>query len=186
MMLVFVEHCHILMPEILAFHMPLFFFMSGYCFKEKYLSPPPPIIFINKRIWGLYMPYIKWSLLFLLLHNIFYYLNIYNDEYGFRGEVSYLYTLREYAKRCVQIVIGLHGHEQLLGGYWFIPQLLYASVIGFYTIKYIKNVYVGLALTLGITIVASAFNFKFPFWNIKSLTFLSTVFFLMGYVYRKK
>ena len=83
---------------IVMFHMPLFFFMSGYCFKEKYLSPPP-ITFINKRLKGLYIPFVKWSLLFLLLHNVFYYLNIYNDEYGFRGRVSSLYSMKEFASR---------------------------------------------------------------------------------------
>lgn len=102
---------------VVMFHMPLFFFMSGYCFKEKYLLSP--ITFINKRIKGLYIPFVKWSLLFLLLHNVFYYLNIYNDEYGFRGEVSHLYNIKEYAVWCVRIVAGLHGQEQLLGGYWF-------------------------------------------------------------------
>lgn len=170
---------------IVMFHMPLFFFMSGYCFKEKYLLPPP-VMFINKRLKGLYLPFVKWSLLFLLLHNVFYYLNIYNDEYGFRGEVSHLYTLKEYIIRCVRIVIGLHGQEQLLGGYWFLPQLLYASVIGFFTIKYIKNIYVVLVLALGVTIITSAFNLRIPFWGVGSLTFFSTTFFLMGYVYKKR
>lgn len=124
--------------------------------------------------------------MFLLLHNVFYYLNIYNDEYGFRGEVSRLYDIKEYAVRCVRIVAGLHGQEQLLGGYWFLPQLLYASVIGFFMIKYIKNIYIGTALALGVTIITSAFNLRVPFWGIRSLTFLSTAFFLMGYVYKKQ
>ena len=170
---------------IVMFHMPLFFFMSGYCFKEKYL-PPPTITFVNKRIKGLYVPFVKWSLLFLLFHNIFYCLNIYNGEYGFRGEVSYLYTWKEYAIRCIRIVLGLHGQEQLLGGYWFLPQLLYASIIGFFTIKYVRNLYTGTAIMLGLAIVTSFFNLRIPFWGIRSLTFFSTVFFLTGYVYKKK
>ena len=170
---------------IVMFHMPLFFFMSGYCFKEKYLLPPP-ITFINKRVKGLYVPFVKWSLLFLLLHNFFYYLDIYNSEYGFREEVSYLYTWKEYAIRCIRIVLGLHGQEQLLGGYWFLPQLLYASIIGFFTIKYVRNLYTGTAIMLGLSIVISFFDLRMPFWGIRSLTFFSTVFFLSGYLYKKK
>lgn len=37
--------------------MPLFFFMSGYCFKEAYLNTPKE--YIKKRIKGVYWPYIK-------------------------------------------------------------------------------------------------------------------------------
>lgn len=169
---------------IVMFHMPLFFFMAGYCFKEKYLLPPP-VTFINKRVKGLYVPFVKWSLLFLLFHNVFYHLGIYNGEYGFKGGVSYLYTWKEYAIRCIRIVVGLHGQEQLLGGYWFLPQLLYASIIGFFTIKYVRNLCLGTGMMLGLAFMASAFDLRVPFWGIRSLTFLSTVFFLAGYLYRK-
>lgn len=37
---------------VAMFHMPLFFFMSGYCFKDKYLSMP--FVFLKKRLYGLY------------------------------------------------------------------------------------------------------------------------------------
>ena len=76
------------------FHMPLFFFFSGYCFKATYLDDP--YSFCKRRIRGLYLPYVKWGLVFLLLHNVFFYLNIYNKEYGFRGEVSHLYNIKEF------------------------------------------------------------------------------------------
>ncbi len=133
----------------------------------------------------MYVPFVKWQLLFLLLHNVFFYLNIYNDEYGFHGAVSHLYTLRDYAIKCVRIVIGLHGGEQLLGGYWFLPQLLYASVIGFFAIKYIKNVYVGVTMAFLGSIVTSYSGLRIPFWHIGSLALLATTFFLMGYMYKK-
>lgn len=42
------------------FHMPLFFFFAGYCFKDKYLTDFRT--FAIKRITGLYKPYVKWSL----------------------------------------------------------------------------------------------------------------------------
>lgn len=48
---------------------PTFFFMSVYCFKDKYLDDA--LAFIKKRFTGIYWSYLKWPLLFLLLHNVF-------------------------------------------------------------------------------------------------------------------
>ena len=146
----------------------------------------PPKTFINKRIKGLYVPFVKWQLLFLLFHNVFFHLNIYNDEYGFNGNVSQLYTIRDYAVKFVRIIIGLHGGEQLLGGYWFLPQLLYASVIGFFAIKYIKNIYASVLVGILATVVTSYCHLSVPFWHIGSLALLATTFFLTGFMYKKK
>ena len=127
------------------FHMPLFFFMSGYCFKETYLNDVWS--FTKKRIKGAYWPYVKWSLLFLLLHNVFFALNIYNGEYGFRGTVSELYTINDYLQHILWIVTSLNGHEQLLGGFWFLHTYFFAAFISFATIwifrRKFKNVLIG-------------------------------------------
>lgn len=39
---------------------------------------------------------------------------------------------------------------------------------------------------LGLAIVISFFGLRMPFWGIRDLTFFSTVFFLKGYLYKKK
>lgn len=57
------------------FHMPLFFFCSGFCFKEKYFTDVAR--FIKRKVKRIYWPYIKWGVIFLALHNVFMSLNIY-------------------------------------------------------------------------------------------------------------
>ena len=49
------------------FHMPLFFITAGYFFSLRYLNDEAT--FIKKRIKGLYIPFIKWSVIFLIIHN---------------------------------------------------------------------------------------------------------------------
>ena len=118
----------ILHDYIYMFHMPLFFFCSGYFFKptnETYQIKD----FVIKRIKKLYFPFVKWSILFLLLHNLFFYINIYNDKYGFNGIVSSVYDTDEFIKRFLNIVFAMRGNEQLLGGFWFIRVLFIASII---------------------------------------------------------
>ena len=52
---------------IFEFHMPLFFITAGYFFSLKYLNDEAS--FVKKRVKGLYWPFVKWSVFFLIIHN---------------------------------------------------------------------------------------------------------------------
>ena len=108
--------------------MPLFFIVSGYCFKEKYLHEP--ISFVWKRIKGMWWPYVKWGLFFLILHNIFFHWNIYNDKYGYHGIVQHLYSMDDFINHAKNIFL-MTQTECLLGGYWFLSSLFWGSLIAF-------------------------------------------------------
>ena len=56
--IIFMVICHAGIPYYLnhfisMFHMPLFFFVSGYCFKDKYLDNKK--LFVRNKIKGIYM-----------------------------------------------------------------------------------------------------------------------------------
>lgn len=125
------------------FHMPLFFFMSGYCFKEAYLDNFGG--YLKKRIKGAYWPYIKWSLIFLFLHNVFFAINIYNDSYCYNGIVSKYYNKGDFLRRSLAIITTMSGEDQLLGGYWFLHSYMIAAVISFIILKiFRKSVFMNL------------------------------------------
>lgn len=125
---------------IYMFHMPFFFIISGYCLKESYFSQTK--LFLKKRVKGLYIPYIKWSLLFLLLHNVFFHFHFYDSEYGYVALSDYsqipqkLYEVKDFISHGMAVLTRMEGHEQLLGGYWFLKELFLGSIIGFLICKY--------------------------------------------------
>lgn len=172
-------------PEVIGrfiymFHMPLFFIMSGYCFKKIYLNEPKR--FLIRRLKGLYVPFVKYSLLFLVFHNVFFHLNIYNAEYGYKGNISYLFSSADFIKKAVLIVTTMSGNEQLLGGYWFLRCLLLASLISLVTIKYIKPVKGAILLAVAANVFALI---PIPHINYVSLIFMSALFFMIGHIIRK-
>lgn len=180
--------CHAGLPSIpnqfvVMFHMPLFFFVSGYCFKEKYLSDSKT--YVIKRIKGLYLPFVKWSLLFLVLHNAFFFLNIYNEDYGYRGDVSHVYTITEIFRKGIKIVLAMTETEQLLGGYWFLKELFVGSLLAIASYKFLRNSLYGGGILLIMSIFLSLFKIEVPFLHIGSLSFFSAFFIVMGRAYKK-
>ena len=149
---------------IYMFHMPLFFILSGYCFKGKYLTDFPT--FLWHRLKGLYFPFVKYGLLFLLLHNVFFAMNIYNDSYGWNGNVSHLYSVKEIVSKAVFGTFLFTGSEQLLGGYWFLTQLFWASIFGWLILRVVNNLSIGAVLAL---VICAAF--KYFIYNIGSTGF---------------
>lgn len=108
---------------IAMFHMPLFFFFSGFVFKEKHLLDSKS--YVIKKINGIYRPFVKWSLFFLALHNLLVFLNIYDSSY----------TIGETVKRAVYIITAMQDYDPLLGGFWFLRTLMWASLFSFLFIK---------------------------------------------------
>lgn len=167
---------------IYMFHMPLFFFLSGYCFKEKYLGNTKD--FILRRIKGLYKPYVKWGLFFLILHNFFFIINFYNGDYGYNNKVSHLYSFGEFLNRGFHVIVSMTCHEQLIGGYWFLHTLFFSSLFFYFIIKYLNTSIGGCVLMIS-SILASYFSFKVPLFDIKGTEFLAAFFILTGYLYKK-
>lgn len=168
---------------IYSFHMPLFFFISGYLFKEKYLETPKKF-FINK-FKGYYFPFVKWGLIFMLFHNIF----AFFDLYGFS------YSLKDFLSKTFYIVT-LNGSEQLLGGYWFLIEALFSSIIAFSLLligyKILKDqkwnsyrIWISSCLIIVFILAACLLGENKILVKIKSVTLLATVFFLMGYLVEK-
>ena len=168
---------------IYMFHMPLFVFMSGYCFKEKYINEPKA--YLIGRIKRLYIPFVIWSLIFLALHNLFYHWNLYNDTFGYNGSTSHLYSLSDFFRHTAQIIL-FHGSEQLLGGFWFIKALFWGSTIAYILLKLLKKAGRCILISLVATFLIIHFNFHIPYLLIGKPEIYCSFFFLCGKYYKEK
>lgn len=169
---------------IALFHMPVFFFCSGYFFNAP-SSFPDCKLFVYKRIKGLYWPYIKWSLLFLILHNFLWHCSLYDHL------TVELYTFPDILNRVGHIMVTMTGHDQLLDGFWFLKQLLLASVANCLILFLLnrwrwKGKHLSLILFfLLCSIVSKFYNLGIPvIWDL-SLVFLSMSYFCTGCFYKK-
>lgn len=165
---------------IYIFHMPLFFFCSGYFFKEISKNSNL-LVFFRKRIYGLYIPYVKWSVVFLLLHNILFQVHI----------NPICYSLDDFIYHGIRI-LAMTENETLLRPFWFLKTLLLVSVLTsffcFVLGRLYKNAHIEFFLLffLIFTHLLKYMNVSMPIIGDVSVITLGSVYFLSGYVYKKR
>ena len=178
--------CHAGIPNahiigfIYVFHMPLFFFCSGYFYKE--ISQWNNLKqYISRRFSALYIPYLKYSLAFILLNNIFIRLHIHTTAYGF---TDYLWHI-------IRAVTMNEYEEPMLRPFWFLKALLLSSIsiafLSFIHNKYSKffNIKILLVIVLAITILLMLWNIQLPLIGNCSLITFGMVYLYSGYLYRQ-
>lgn len=200
--IIFVVIAHAEMPGMLnraiyLFHMPLFFITAGYFFKPAIIENP--WTFITKRFKGLYVPFVKWSVFFLLIHNLLFKIGILNEVYGnWSGGVTHPYTVHQFWQRLVSIVFSMGGYDEFLAGaFWFFRGLLVASItflVLYFLLDKIKPLH---DRTTAIPVVICAMALGFALFKVEEGIRIQTLvqggyrdtmgvlFFGVGVLYRK-
>ena len=104
---------------VYMFHMPCFFFVSGWLLNEKYVTDLKTGLIQKAK--GSYYPFVKWTLIFLLFHNVFASMHIYENSYSWQT----------FIERVIR-TFTMTGSESLLGGFWFLISLFWALIISLF------------------------------------------------------
>lgn len=181
---------------IYTFHMPLFFIASGWFFSERSLDDVRG--FAVRKIKGIYLPYWKWCIIFLLLHNVFYSIGVINSAYGaYNGSVSHWYSVRDVVVHAADFTFRMNGYDgYLLGAYWFMRSLLWGSLLLCFfsalvnrAAKLEKSASIILVSVIFAILggVISLFNVHIPLWPQGGYREMMAVFFIgMGYMLRRQ
>lgn len=113
----------------------LFFVASGYCFSTSYLTQEGR--FVARRFKNVYLPFLKWSILLLLLHNLWFYTGILSERYGnASGGVTHPLGLHGSLQAAWSIMFSMSGYDAFLGGaFWFFRSFLVASLLFLFGLK---------------------------------------------------
>lgn len=101
---------------IYLFHMPLFFIITGFLFKTKYLVAPKT--FLKRKISTLYKPFLIFNLIGL---NI-----IFLNDYVIRN----MFNLNQYLSRLIKIICFTKQYE-IFGATWFLKSLFVSNIVVF-------------------------------------------------------
>ena len=151
---------------IFSFHMPLFFFISGYLFNENKYTSDFKTVAVSKFL-TLVWPFVTFTLLALLLQSI----------YDFQKTVE--------SFKYIRFLVGMDSINVPL---WFLTALFSTEIIFSQIVRITKHkavVIVGLVLVFAIIGFLNAYFWKIEiFYNIH-IALIGLLFFLVGWLSKK-
>lgn len=144
----------------------LFFVSAGYCFNPKYLNEP--YTFVARRFKTIYVPFVVWSVFFLVLNHFWFATGILNEHFGnAQGGVTHPLNLHDGLQSLWSIVFNMSGYDQFLcGAYWFFRTLLVSSIAFLVLLKIVENLrWFRTRLALSSSVVAIA-ALSMALWQI--------------------
>lgn len=166
-------------PYVYLYHMALFFFISGYLYKDYYTERPFQLI--KKRIRSLYLPYIKYELLYLALNNLFFRFHLIGWKYSGQDFLTHFKN-----------IMTMNGNEQLAGAFWFFVSLFTVNLL-FCAISWVcsrffeehmedaRLIMVSACFILGNLLVYKGIQYSRFF----DTSLVAMLIFYTGYLYRK-
>lgn len=191
-------HCGVPFTKfIYLFHMAIFYIASGYCYKSKNSSSFYSLImFIKRRIFSLWLPYVIWTSVYSILHNFFIRINIYTNnpllmkynvsEYN---QVTEFWSFMDIVKNIVKSFI-LSGGTQIGGAFWFVAVLFKLVVIYCFIDFLVKKISMDKHVVVIIqSVISIIFLIVGYLFHLKGIRFLSLdkvfsyyILFHVGYV----
>lgn len=180
-MLLWHSGCPHLNVYVILFFLQMFFFISGYFYKDEYTDHP--IRFIGKRVKSLYVPFVFYCSLLLVLNNLFVHVHIYEDSMNMSNSniISHFFQ-----------ILSLKPKPQLAGAMWFVSALIITCIMFCslsYLIKFVAQKHQESIRMLCMVILLITANYlslekiRLPVYI--DISFMAIFFYYIGYLYQK-
>lgn len=115
-----------LAPFVYMYHIALFFFISGFFYKDIYSTDTT--MYVAVKLKRLYWPFVKYNFLFLIFHNLLLYFNLYSAE-QLPGAITTTGYSVEQTLAAAQAILLLSATEQMAVATWFLIPLFITSIL---------------------------------------------------------
>ena len=149
-----------------AFHMPLFFFVTGFFFNRKQLSFFP---FLKKITKQLICPYLIWGMFFLIFAS--------TTKIGLYTSVS---------TAIINLITTNNSGLPIAGALWYLTCFYFSQLILYFLNKYLKKeILFGLASMLIFALGILLHNFNITLWWSIVISFVAVGLIYFGYLIKK-
>ena len=173
MILVIFGHCHCPVDKwLLAFHLPLFFFITGVVLSLKPIKRPFKS-FLYSRFFRLIVPYFLFEAISLIISISLSVIN--GDRINLWWAINDILLVRH--------SVGEFAHTGIISRFWFFPSLFFASLIVYPIIRYSNKRFLPLWMAILFLcgfLVVRFIPFRIPF--AVDIAIVAAGFVMLGYV----